>query len=107
AADKIPEVGVETAELFPDDKKRFRILDRRRNLQPVLHRPRGAEPPFHIACAVARNLPRAKSVERLSIVLPFLENRRPTQPGLRALKDQKLKQHSIVMNRHAPFLVVV
>src|SRR5881394_1312505 len=106
-AEKTPEVSVETAELFPDREKRFRILDCRRNLQPVPHDPGVAEQPFHIARAVARDLFRAKSVERLAIVFPFLENRCPAQSGLCALEDQKLKQLSIVMNRHAPFLIVV
>ena len=107
AADKTPEVSVEAAKLFPDREKRFRILDRRRNFQPVAHDAGVAEQPFHIARAVARDLFRAKTVERLAIVLPFFENRRPAQPGLRALEDQKLKQLSIVMNGHAPFLIVI
>ncbi len=107
AADETPKVGVETAKLFPDREKRFRILDRRRNFQPVPHDAGVAEQPFHIARAVARDLFRTKSIERLAIVLPFFENRRPAQPGLRALKDQKLKQLSIVMNGHAPFLIVI
>src|SRR5436190_2108455 len=98
AAEKTPEVSVEAAKLFPDREKRFRILDRRRNLQPVPHDAGVAEQPFHIARAVARDLFRAKTVERLAIVLPFFENRRPAQPALRALEDQKLKQLSIVMN---------
>ena len=106
-ADKTPEVSVEAVKLFPDREKRFRILDRRRNLQPVPHDSGVAEQPFHIARAVARDLFRAKTVERLAIVLPLLENRRPAQPGLRALEDQKLKQLSIVMNGHAPFLIVI
>src|SRR5205814_5163042 len=107
AADETPKVSVETAELFPDREKRFRILDCRRNLQSVPHDPGVAEQPFHIARAVARDLFRAKSVERLAIVFPFLENRCPAQSGLCALEDQKLKQLSIVMNRHAPLLIVV
>ena len=106
-ADKTPEVSVETAELFPDREKRLRILDRCRNLQPVTHDPGVAEEPFHIARVVARDLLRVKSVERFAIILSFLENRSPAQPGLRAFKDQKLKQYSIVMNRHAPFLIVI
>jgi hypothetical protein len=61
----------------------------------------------HIACAVARDFFRAKSVERLAIVLPFFENRRSAQVGLRALEHEKLKKFSIVMIRHATFLIVV
>src|SRR6266478_5833131 len=98
---------VETAELFSDREKRLRILDCRRNLQSVPHDPGIAEQPFHIARAVMRDLLRTKTVERFAIVLPFLENRRPAQPGLRALQDQKFKQFSIIMNRHTPFLIMI
>src|SRR5204862_2824598 len=82
-------------------------MDRRRNLQSVAHDPGVAEQPFHIARAVTRDLLRTKTVERFAIVLPFLENRRPAEPGLRALEDEKFKQLSIVVNRHAPFLIMI
>jgi hypothetical protein len=41
------------------------------------------------------------------VVLAFLENRLPTQPGLCSFEHQELEQAAVVMNRHAPFLVVV
>jgi hypothetical protein len=107
ATNETPNICVETAELFPDDKKRVRILDRGRNLQSVAHDPGIAEQPFHIARAVMRDLLRAKTVERFAIVLSFLENRRPAEPGLRALEDQKFKQLSIIVNRHAPFSIMI
>src|SRR5438105_11317293 len=96
AADKAPEVPVETAELFPNREKGVRILDRRRNLQSVADDPGLAEQPFQSARAVAHDLFRAKTVERFTVVLAFLENRRPAQTGLRALEDQKLEELSIV-----------
>jgi len=107
ATDKIPEVSIETAELFPDCEKRVRILDRRCNLQSVAHDSGVAEQPFYIARAVTRDLLRTKTVERFAIILAFLENRRPAQPGLCAFEDQKFKQLSIVVNRHAPFLIMI
>jgi hypothetical protein len=107
AADKAPQVTVETAELFPNREKGVRILDRRRNLQSVAHDPGVAEQPFQIARAVAHDRFRAKTVERFTVVLAFIENRRPAQTGLRALEDQKLEELSVVMDRHAPFLIVV
>src|SRR5207244_3158485 len=94
AADKAPEVPVETAELFPNREKGVRILDRRRNLQSVAHDPGLAEQPFQIARAVAHDLFRAKTVERFTVVLAFLENRRPAQPGLRALAEPYIEELS-------------
>ena len=107
SADKTPEISVEAAKLFLDDAKRFRILNRGRDLQPVSHDPGVIQEPFDIACAIARNFFRAKVVERFSIIFAFLENGRPAESGLRAFENQKFKQLSIVMDRHAPFLIVI
>src|SRR5207302_332973 len=50
---------------------------------------------------------RAKSIERFSVVLAFLQNGVPTQPRLRAFQNQKLEEHSIVVYRNAPFLIMI
>ena len=87
AAHKTPEVNVEAAELFQEREKRFRILDRCRNLEPVPDDPGVVEKSLCIVRAVACDFLRAKSIERFSIVVSFPENRRPAQPGLRAFED--------------------
>ena len=38
---------------------------------------------------------------------PFLEARDPTQPVLRPFEDEKLEQQPVVVDRHAPLLVMV
>jgi len=62
---------------------------------------------LNIALTISRNLFRAETIERFSIVLPFLQNGGPTQAGLGAFQDEKLKQFAIIMDRNAPFLVVI
>ena len=54
-----------------------------------------------------RDLLVTKTVERFAIVLAFLQDRRPALSCLCTLQDQKLKQFSIVVNRHAPFLIMI
>ena len=97
AADKTPKITVEASQFFPKREKCFRILDRCRDFQPIPDDAGVAKQPLHIARAIARYLFRAKSVERLTIVLPFLENGGPTQPRLRAFEDEKLEERTIVV----------
>ena len=72
AADEAPEVSVEAVELFSHRAKHLRVLDCGRDLQPVPYDPGVAEQPLHFARAVAGDLFRAESIERLPIVFPFL-----------------------------------
>jgi hypothetical protein len=71
-ADETPEVSVEASQLLARHEERFRVLDRGCNLQTVSYDADVAEQAFHLAWAIAGNPFRAKSIERLPIVLPFL-----------------------------------
>ena len=55
----------------------------------------------------ARNQLFRLGIEGGAVVLALLEDRLPAQPGLGALQDQKLEQHTVVLERHAPFLIVI
>jgi hypothetical protein len=107
AADEAPEISIETSEFFLHLEEPFRVLDCRCDFQSVPHDPIVAEQPLNVALAVAGDLVRAKSIERFSVVLAFLQNRIPAQSGLRAFQNEKLEEHSIVMYRNAPFLIVI
>src|SRR5205085_4440377 len=72
AADKTPQVSVETAEFFAHNEEGLRVLDRGRDLQAVAHDAGISEQPLHVARAVAGDRLRAESIERFSIVLPLL-----------------------------------
>jgi hypothetical protein len=77
------------------------------DLQSVAHDPGVAKQPLHIARAIAGDLLCAESIERLPIVLPFLQNRDPTQSRLGAFENQELEEHPIVVQRDAPFFIVI
>src|SRR5207253_6649008 len=87
AADEAPQTSVESPEFLPYGEKHFRIPDGGRDLQPVPHDSLVAQQPSNIAFAVASDFLGAKSIERLSIVLPFFQNGGPAQPGLRSFKN--------------------
>src|SRR5438094_4448509 len=106
-ADKAPQISVETPEFFSYGEKYFRVLDCGHDLQAVAYDSPVAQQPFNIAPIVAGDVLRAISGERLSIVLPFFQNDRPAQPGLRAFKNEELEKHSIIMHGDAPFLIVI
>ncbi len=46
-------------------------------------------------------------IEHFAIASALLQNRIPAESGLCALQNQKFEEHTIVVNRDAPFLVVV
>src|SRR4051812_18362456 len=69
AANKPPEIRVETSEFFFNREKTLRVLNRSCDFQPVPHDRVVAEQTLHIAPAVAGDLFRTKSVECFSVVL--------------------------------------
>src|SRR5207245_2597609 len=48
-----------------------------------------------------------KLVEGFSVVPSLLQDRLPTQTRLRSFEDQELEQQTVVVDRHAPFGVMV
>ena len=56
---------------------------------------------------VSRNFDRIEVIECRSIIRSFFENRLPTQPRLCAFEGKKFKQIAIVMDGHAPLIIVV
>ena len=48
-----------------------------------------------------------KAVKGLPESVPFIEHTGPGQAGLKALQDEHFKEFLVVMDRHAPLLVVV
>ena len=72
AADEAPEISVETSEFLSNGEEILRVLDCGCDFQAIPHDPIVAEQPLNVALAIARDLFRAKSIERYSLVLAFL-----------------------------------
>jgi hypothetical protein len=107
ACDKLPDVAVEAAELFLHSEERFRVADCGRDLQLVANNPGIGQQLCDLLLIEARDAARIKTAECTAIVLAFIENRVPAQPGLSAFEDEKLKERPIIVNRDTPFFIVI
>jgi hypothetical protein len=106
-ADELPNVLVEAPELLLHREKRFRVLDRRVNLQFVANNARVREELLDFARIVSRNFVRLEIIESAPVVLSLFQDGNPAQAGLGAFENQELEQQAVVVNRHAPFMVMI
>ena len=104
---KTPQQRAEAAQFFFHADARLRVLDRRRDLQPVADDAGIREQLRDLARRVARDALHIEMVESLAVVFALRENREPTQPRLRALEDEHLEKVPVIMQRHAPLGVVI
>src|SRR6185503_9643838 len=107
AADELPDVAVERAELLLHGEKRLRVAHGAFDLQAVAHDAFVLHQERLTGSGEARDLGRIKSGKGAPVVRALFQDRRPAQPGLRAFQRDELEQHAVVVHRHAPFLVVV
>ena len=56
---------------------------------------------------VARDFLCVEKIEDFAVTRALEQNRVPAQASLRAFQDKKLEEHAIVVDRNAPFLVVI
>lgn len=57
--------------------------------------------------AITRDFVGIKIIECGTIVFALTQHRDPRKPRLRALENQKLEQLLAIVNRYAPFLIVI
>jgi hypothetical protein len=88
-------------------QKHLRVLDGGRDLEPVPHNARVREQLLHLGVAVTRHFRGIEPIQHFAITLALLQDDVPAQPGLRALQNQELEPHPVIMHRHAPLLVMV
>jgi hypothetical protein len=107
SAHETPAVGVETSELFLNCAKRPRVAHRGFDLQPVSNDSRIRCELLNSFPGISRHFPRIELTESLAIALPFSEHGGPAEPGLRPFQNQELEVLPVVVDRHAPFPVVI
>src|SRR5262249_36589132 len=107
ASNETPDKRVERAEFFLYRQERLRIRYRRIHLQPIAHDAGILHQRRDLGFAIPRYLLRVEAIEDLAITLALIQNRGPTQPGLRALQNQQFEKRPIVVVRDTPFLVVI
>jgi len=107
AADELPDVAVEVAELALNRKERPGIGDRGLELEAVAHHARIAHERPQFARAEAGDLRGVESREPAAVVLALLQYRVPGEACLRAFEDEEFEQPAVIVQRNAPFAVVI
>ena len=84
-----------------------RIIPCSKDLLSVPNEPFVAEQFFQFTIGHLSDLDRVELIEANSEVLSFFENGDPAQPCLKGLQEQHFEHFLIIMDRNAPFHVVV
>src|SRR5690606_7707922 len=107
AAGESPDIPVEAAEFLLDLQKRPGIENGGANFEAIPDDSRVLQESPNLGGVVARYFARIEVVVSLAVISPLLENRRPAQARLRTLENQEFKQLAVIVDRHAPFPVMV
>ena len=107
ATHKSPDILVETAEFFLDRQKRTRVRESGFDLQPVAYDSRIRQQLCDRLLVKSSHLGGIEHGERSPISIPLFENRVPTEAGLGPFENEELEKAVIIVNRHAPFVIVI
>src|SRR5262249_29860167 len=107
APDEAPYTLVDRPVLLLHREDQPCVLHRRVDLRPVAHDARVSQQPAAARGVEAGHPRRIKPGERLPVVLPLAEDGLPRQASLRALQDQELVEHTVVVLGPPPLPVVV
>ncbi len=88
AVDELPEIAVERSLLFADAKKRFRILRRGGDLEPIANDAGVGQQTGELPLPIASDFFRIEIIKSGSIILSFSQDRLPTQASLGALENE-------------------
>src|SRR5438552_3098623 len=105
--DEAPYVCVERAEILLHGEEGARVLDRGRDFHPVPDDAWVGEEAAGVAGPEASHPLGVEARIGAAVALAPREDGEPREPGLRSLEDQELEHRPVVVDRHAPLLVVV
>ncbi len=98
AINECPNILIKVADLFLDQQKNLRIGNGRLNFKPVPNDTGVGQQASYFSCVVSGDRCRVEMIKGHTERFTFLQNRVPTQPGLRPFKNEQFKQPSIVVN---------
>ena len=107
AVDVRPEPFREAAELVLHRKERARVEGDGFEFAAMTNHAGIFHERVDLLSVEARDLADVEMRESLSVMLTFLQDGDPGEPGLRALEDELLEEQSVVADGHAPFVVVI
>jgi len=105
--DEGPDESIETAELVLDREQRAGVADGALDLEAIAYDGGAFQQRLDATAVESCNPRRIEFGKGTAITVALVENRLPGKPGLGAFQHQKLEQPPIVMERNAPFLVVI
>jgi len=102
-----PKIAVKTAIFLGNGKIGPGIFDDGTNLAFRMDDTVRGHDTGHVAFPKSGNGQRVKPPKCLFQGLPFFEDKIPTQSALQGLKHQEFKKGPIIMERNAPFLIMI
>jgi hypothetical protein len=102
-----PEEAIESPKFLLHPQESPGIFDRRLDLETIADDPGVFQKALNLFRIIASNPGGVKIIKRFPKFLPLPQDRQPGQAGLHSLKDQHFEQFSVVMNRNAPFFIMI
>src|SRR5262249_7118926 len=104
---KLPDIGVEAANLFLDSQEGAGVRDGGGDFQAVADDAGILQKLANFLGVVAGDALRLEVVEDFALARSFAEDRVPTETGLCTFQNEKFKQYAVIVNRHAALFVVI
>jgi len=102
-----PDVFIKAAEFALHCEKSDGVADRGVDLELIADDAVVRQQRCDLTLIVLCDFLRVEAVECGAIVIAFSEDGFPAKTGLSSFENQKLKETVVVVNRHAPFFVVI
>ena len=102
-----PNVLIERTEFLLNGEKRVGVLDGRLYFEPVPNNSGIVQQCLHFSLVVPGDGNRVEMIEGFSERVTFPQNRVPAQSGLSAFQNEEFKQSNVIMQRNAPFSIMV
>jgi hypothetical protein len=107
SVDELPNISVEAAAFLLDGEEGAGILDGRANFEQVANDRIICQQSCNISLVVSGYFARIEALEGGAICGTLLQDGNPAQTGLGALQDNEFEETAVVVQRHAPFFIVV
>src|SRR3989338_3227841 len=107
AFDKLPDERVKTAKFILHIEKLLGIDHRGSHLQAIAHDTSILQQRFYFICAISGNACRIEIIECGAIMVALAQNSDPAQARLSAFQNQEFEEGAVILQRPAPFLIVI
>src|SRR3989454_7069799 len=107
SADKAPRIRIKTSEFLLNCEKRRRVAYSRLDFLPVSNDPWIEQQLLNAFLRISRHFVGVELAESAAIAFTLVEDDRPAQSGLRPFQNKELEMCNVIVDRHAPFPIVI